>query len=691
MKKQAIFVGLLCLNSVAFGQLDRTIMPKSAPAPTINIKESQVFTLPNGVTVVLSENHKTPKVSFLWEMGSNLMLEGNKAGVGNLAGELLKSGTTTRSKDQLDLESDFIGASIGTGYNVISLSCLTKHLDKGLTLMSDVLLNPTFPESEFNRIKEQKLNGIKSDMANPSAMASNAEARANYPSQHPYGEIETENTIKNITREDVIAFYKKMFTPTGSYLVVVGDITKEQVTNYFNKYFKDFKGGDKSITNYAPGFNHKGNRVLFVSKQNAPQSVITVSFPINIKPGDKNNLALNALNGIFGGGGFGARLTQNLREDKAYTYGCYSNSVVGDAGSYYTISGNFRTEVTDSAIAQILIELKKITSELVTEEELKTIKASMAGSFGRSLESPSTVARFALSTIKYNLPKDHYQNYLKRLDALTKEEILEVAKQYLTAENANIIVVGNPNILDKLKAFDADGIIEKVDALGQPVAEIKKASISKDELIDKYLLAITGEKEVKKGLKKINKIKTYHQQVTMSTPQIPVPLLVNNYYHKSGKETFTVEIQGNLVEKHVFANNKGYEMNSQTGKSDMTALEIESKKKTVSVFPEFILKSNNLNYELIGIDQLNGKEVYVLSYSDGIKKFTNYYDVTTFMKVKTIDVEGEKEEVSTFSNFEPVNGIIFPKSMTLAMDGLMLDGKMTAIEVNKPIEAKIFE
>ena len=177
----------------------------------------------------------------------------------------------------------------------------------------------------------------------------------------------------------------------------------------------------------------------------------------------------------------------------------------------------------------------------------------------------------------------------------------------------------------------------------------------------------------------------------MTTPQIPVYLLVNNYYHKSGKETFTIEIQGNLVEKHVFANNKGYEMNSQTGKSDMTAIEIEAKKKTVSVFPEFILKSNNLNYELIGIDQLNGKEVYVLTYSDGIKKFTNYYDVTTFMKVKTIDVEGEKEEVSTFSNFEPVNGIIFPKSMTLAMDGLLLDGKMTAIEVNKPIEAKIFE
>ena len=198
MKKQAIFVGLLCLNSMVFGQIDRTIMPKSAPAPTINIKESEVFTLPNGVTVILSENHKSPKVSLLWEMGSNLMLKGNKAGLGTLTGELLKSGTTTRTKDQLDLESDFIGASIGTGYNVISLNCLTKHLDKGLSLMSDVLLHPTFPQSEFERVKEKKLNDIKSESSNPSAMAANAEVRANYPSQHPYGEIETENTIKKL-------------------------------------------------------------------------------------------------------------------------------------------------------------------------------------------------------------------------------------------------------------------------------------------------------------------------------------------------------------------------------------------------------------------------------------------------------------------------------------------------------------
>ena len=204
-------------------------------------------------------------------------------------------------------------------------------------------------------------------------------------------------------------------------------------------------------------------------------------------------------------------------------------------------------------------------------------------------------------------------------------------------------------------------------------------------------MAVTGQTESKKAVKKISKLKTFHQQVLMTTPQIPVPLLFNEYYNKSGKETSTVEINGSLVEKHVFDKEKGYEFNSQTGKSEMSAQEIEAKKKTFGVFPEFILKTNNLNYELEGIDQLNGKEVYVLTYSDGFKKFTNFYDVTTFMKVKTVKSEGEREEISTFSDFEQVDGIIFPKTMTLDMDGLSLTGKITDIDVNKPIESQIFE
>jgi predicted Zn-dependent peptidase len=691
MQKKLFFLILLCVNGALFAQLDRSNRPKGGVAPVINIKESDVFTLPNGVTVILSENHKLPKVSFYLEIGSSSILEGPKTGLGELAGELMLSGTEKRTKDQLDQEIDYIGASLSTDANSISLQCLTKHMNKGLDLMSDVLLHANFPESEFNRVKKRKESDILSAKSQPTSMASKAEARANFPTIHPYGEIATEETIKNITRDDVMQYFKYLFTPKGSYLVVVGDITKEQVTKLFEQYFGTWQGGDKLTMNHGDGFFHDGNRVIFVNKPNAVQSVITVAFPMHIRAGNKDQLALNVLNGIFGGGGFGARLTQNLREDKAYTYGCYSKASVTDEGSYYSISGNFRNEISDSAIAQVLFELDRIKTDLVTEEELTTIKASLAGNFARSLENPLTIARFALNIIKYNLPKDYYQTYLKRLDAITREELLTIAKTYLTATNANIIVVGNENILDKLKRFDSDGAIEKLDALGQVVVERKKATISKDELIEKYLTKATGTENLKKALKKIAKVKSVTRTIEISAPQNPMPLTKKMYFEAPNKEAFTLEIQNNVVQKSVFNGKSGYELNMQTGKSEYKAEEVEAKKKTVGLFEEANLKANNLKYELIGIETVDGIDAYLLSYTDGLKTTMSYYDVVNFKKIKSTVTEGEREETFTYGNFETIEGIDFPKTMAISIDGLTLDGKVLSIEVNKAIDAKIFE
>ena len=132
------------------------------------------------------------------------------------------SGTVNRTKDQLDQEIDFIGANINTSSQNVSLQCLTKHVVKGLDLMTDVLFHPTFPEDEFIRLKKRSESSIISSKSNPGSMASNAEARANFPSGHPYGEIETESTLKNITLNDVKDYYKNIFTPKGSYLVIIG-------------------------------------------------------------------------------------------------------------------------------------------------------------------------------------------------------------------------------------------------------------------------------------------------------------------------------------------------------------------------------------------------------------------------------------------------------------------------------------
>jgi zinc protease len=239
MKKLIIITGLL-LPTILFGQLDRSIRPTQAKAPKINIKDSEVFTTANGITVILSENHKLPRVSFALSMGSDPRTEGSKAGMSDMSGSLILSGTTNRTKDQFDNEKDYIGASIDAGKSSISLSCLTKHVDKGLTLMSDVLLNANFPQSEFDRIKKQNESGLQSAKSAPGTMAQNAESKVNFPN-HPYGEVMTETTLANITREDVVNYYKSTFTPKGSYLVIVGDITKAQATKLIEQYFSKYQ------------------------------------------------------------------------------------------------------------------------------------------------------------------------------------------------------------------------------------------------------------------------------------------------------------------------------------------------------------------------------------------------------------------------------------------------------------------
>lgn len=693
MKKYIILTGLL-LPSVLFGQLDRSVRPAAAKAPTINIKDSEVFTTSNGITVILSENHKLPRVSFDFVMGSDPRVEGAKAGLSDMAGSLILSGTTNRTKDQLDNEKDYIGASLDASESSLTLSCLTKHMDKGLTLMSDVLFNANFPESEFDRIKKQNESALMAAKSDPGTMANNAEKKANFPN-HPFGDVMTEASLNAITRDDVVNYYKSTFTPKGSYLVIVGDITKDQATKLVDQYFSKWTGAEPFKMETGDGQFNKGNRVIFVNKPGAVQSVIQVSFPMKIRTGDDNQLPLTVLNGILGGGGFGTRLMQNLREDKAYTYGCYSSLNVTEDASWMSIGGNFRNEVTDSAITQILLELDKITNGYVTDEELNLTKSSMAGGFARSLERPQTIARFALNIIKNNLSKDYYQTYLKRLEAVDKDAILTMAQTYFTAKNCNIVVVGNEEILNRLKQFDADGKIELMDAFGNEVKEMKKADISKEVLIEKYVTAVTQTTSMKAALKKMKKIKSVEKKTDLSMSQIPFPLKSTDLWMAPNLEGQKLEGQGMVFQKSYFDGTTGASTSMQAGKKDMTAEEIAAKKKSSGLFPEMNYATIGMVYEIVGIENLDGKDVYVLKVNDGSTETFDYFDAKSFMKVKSLSIRKEGEETmetsATYGDYKDVNGLLFPHTVSIAMGEAAFSGKVTSIIVNGKADLKEYK
>lgn len=684
MKSLYLLLALILTNSV-FAQLDRSQRPAPAAAQKINIPASQVFTTSNGITVILSENHKIPKVSIELSLGNTPRLEGNKAGLADFTGSLLMSGTTTRSKDQLDREIDFIGADLSAGSSSMYLGCLTKHLSKGLDLMTDVLYNANFPESEVERVRKQNLSGLQSTKADAGEMASNATRAVNFPN-HPLGEIMTEATLQNFSREDLLAYYKSTFTPQGSYLVVVGDITRAQTEALVQTYFANWQGGPVYQAALGKGQFDKGNRVIFVKKPGAVQSVVYVTFPIDIRSGHKDQLALNVLNGILGGGGFGTRLMQNLREDKAFTYGCYSSLNITENGSWMSAGGNFKNAVTDSAITEILKEFAGIIEAQVTDEELSLTKNNMAGGFARSLERPQTVARFALNTIKLKLAPDYYQKYLQQLEAITKEDVLRVAQQYFTAKNCHIIVVGNEEILPKLLPFDSDGKIEKLDAFGAAIKETKTADISADQLIDSYVMAMTGTSSKKAALKKVKAVKSYVRVSELSSEQIPFALSSTDYFWEGVKEASKMEMPGMVLQKSYFDGVSGYTFSMQGGREDLKAEEVAAKQKASGLIAELNYKAKGMNYELKGIETIDGQDCYVLYTTDGQAENYDYFTTTTFMKVRSTNLRKAGDELvettTTFSDFKAVNGLMFAHAFRMSVGKMTLNGVVKTIEVN---------
>ncbi|MBU2018510.1 MAG: insulinase family protein [Bacteroidetes bacterium] len=694
MKKISILL-LLLAPQIFFAQVDRSIKPKAGPAPKINIKDSEVFTLSNGLTVILSENNKIPRVSYSLTVGSDPRPEGSKAGLGDITGQLIMSGTNKRDKDQLDKEIDYIGASLSASSSAIFMSSLTKHMEKGLDLMQDVLLNANFPKSEFDRIVKQSEAGLKSIRSSADGMAQNASAKINFEAGHPNSEVMTEETLANITLEDVKGLYKKNFSPKGSYLVITGDINRADAEKMANKYFGNWTGDAAFKLGNLKGKPVSGNQVYFTKKPSAVQSVISVNFPINAKPGDQDQIALTVLNNIMGGGAFGSRLMQNLREDKAYTYGCRSSLDFDELGSIFSASGSFRNEVSDSAITQIIYEIKRITEGYVTDEELNLTKSSMAGSFARSLESPSTVARFALNTKKYNLPADYYQTYLKKLEAVTKEDILLMAQKYFTPKNMNIIVVGNENIIEKLKPFDKDGKIELLDPFGNEAKEIKKADITADKLIENYVLATTASTSMKAAAKKLKKIKSVSKEVELSAAQIPFPLKMTEVWMAPNMEANKLEGQGMVFQKSYFDGKTGGSSSMQGGKKELTAEETAAKAKSSGLLPEMNYNLTGMKYEISGIETIDGKEYYILKTNDGEAEAMTYFEKGTWMKVKIISTsEEEGQSVTsevTYDDYKDVNGIKMAHKTSITAGPMSLNGVVKEIKVNEKVDLSTFK
>lgn len=664
---------------------DRT-QPIPGPAPKINIKKPETFSLPNGLKVLVVENHKLPRVSYSLTIDNTPYAEGNKKGVDDLTSSLIGNGSTKTAKDPFNEEIDFLGANINFYSSGASASGLSKHAKRIMELMAEGALMPNFTQDEFDKEKDKLIEGLKTQEKSVTAVASRVERVLAYGKNHPSGEYLSEETINNVSLEDVKENYRTYFVPEHAYLVIVGDVKTKDVKKLVENLFGSWTKATAPRLSYSNPSNVQYSQINFVDMPNAVQSEITILNTVNLKMTDADFFPVILANQVYGGD-FNSYLNMNLREAHGWTYGARS-SIGFDKNIYSLFKANtqVRNAVTDSAVVEALKELKKIRTEKVTDEILNNVKAGYVGKFVMQVEKPGTVARYALNIETEGLPTDFYENYIKNINAVTPDDVMRVANKYFLQDNLRILVVGKGSeVIAGLEStkipmfyFDKFGNPTEKPAMKKPVP----AGVTAKTVIDAYVAAIGGDKAVKA-------VKSIAYTGSTTIPQAPMPLSYSSKMDSKGRMMVELSMAGmGSIMKQVVNGNTGYMM-QQGQKKVLEGEELAKMKESAVLFNETLLATKT-GVTISGIEPMNGSDAYAVVDGDT----TYYFDVKSGLKTAESSTEeqgGQKmTRVTNFNDYRAVKGVKVPFN-TIMNVGFELDIKMSDVKINEDVSDADFQ
>ena len=672
--------------------IDRSKQPKPGPAPVLAIKDPVIYKMPNGITVLVVEDHRLPKVSASFMIDAGPRTEGSKAGVIALMGSMLNEGTKTLPKAQFDEAVEKMGANVSLSSSGGSASALTRYFKSAFALMGQALKQPAFTEESFDKLKTQTLTDLKSEAKSAAAIANRVTDALAYGKTHPEGEFETEESVQALTLQDVKTAYGKYITPSRSYLTFVGDITPAEAKLLANNVFGAWKGAILTLPKLPLVANPAKTEIDVVDVPSAVQSEIKLVNLVDLKKNNPDYFPALLANYILGGGAE-SRLFMNLREKHGFTYGAYSSLGSGRFQSLFSASASVRNAKADSAVMEFLKELKRIRTEKVSAEELSIAKALYNGSFALGLEDPARTATFASNILINNLPPDFYKTYLQKFNAVTADDILRVAQKYFNYDDVRIVVVGNAaQMLEGLKKSGYP--VKLYDAYANPVVEGAKANVpdvKPADIIKAYIDAIGGTEEVAK-------LKSYQATMTMSMQGMT--LNVDERKMAPNKEMMSISMAGNTVMKSVFDGDKGYQQ-QMGNKKDLTAEEVAQKKVFTSITEQADYLTNPA-FKLVvkGIQKVNGSDAYQLAVTDPTgKTSTEYYDVKSKLLVKnensTVNNNVTVTQTVELSDYRKVGNLLFPykQALTISAGGQDQNLVMTVtdVKVNAGVSAEDFK
>lgn len=454
--KLLVIPGLLAgLSSVCAAQYPTSPPPAGAVVPA-RFPPFQQVVLANGMRIVVVENHAQPVLSISLTLPSGGAYDPpGKEGLANMVAQLLTKGAGDLSAEQIAASIEGVGGTLGAGassdFLTISADVLSPQAELAFELLADVAVRPTFPPGELALVKTQTLSALQLESSQPDAVASRFFARYVYGA-HPYARRPTPASTQAITRDDLLQFQCRRLRPGGSLLVLAGDITLVRARALATAAFRGWSGRPPAATPFPAPPKRTGPEILLVNRPGSTQSNIVVG-NTTFGPTNPQYYAARIANQILGGGA-DSRLFLILREQKGWTYGAYSGLDRPKGIGTFQATAEVRTEVTDSALSELLRQVTNLGFTPLPDSELAGAKGALVGSFPLTIETANQVAGAAAQAILLGLPPDYLRNYRTRLAAVTASQVRLAARTIMQSRSPLIVVVGDaPRIYDKLKVI----------------------------------------------------------------------------------------------------------------------------------------------------------------------------------------------------------------------------------------------
>ncbi|OGG54869.1 MAG: hypothetical protein A3F84_13150 [Candidatus Handelsmanbacteria bacterium RIFCSPLOWO2_12_FULL_64_10] len=447
-----ILIWVSVATSVAQAQHHPSELPPPQPLKYEPPKVERV-TLQNGLDVFLLEDHELPLINATAYIRTGSIYDPpDRAGLAGLVGTVMRiGGTKTRTGDELDEELEFLAASVETGMSeesgAASLSVLSKDIDRGLAVFADVLMNPEFRQDKLDLAKSQTIDGIRRRYDDPYEIARWEFRKIVWGKESPWARRSTVESVSRIAREDLMAFHQKYYHPNNVLLGVSGDFKRADLLPRLEKAFAAWKPvpvQPPEVQKQNPGFKPG---VYLVSKD-LSQSTVRIGH-VGIQRHSPDQYAVAVLNEIFGAGTFTSRLGTEVRSKQGLAYRVGGSLLDGINSGMFVALCQTKAETTARAIALMKDIIAKMQTDPITDEEMQTAKSSLINSFIFKYSSPAQIVNQKVS-LKYDgYPDDYLETYIDRIQKVTKDDVLRVAKNYIHPEGLAVLVLGKPEKFDR--------------------------------------------------------------------------------------------------------------------------------------------------------------------------------------------------------------------------------------------------